>query len=70
MNKLTITTAALAVTIILSASGCRTLTPEEAAYQREYNLRVFQMFQQGQMNLNTSGAIRHLGCNVRDYCYY
>ena len=62
--------AALAATLILSASGCRTLTPEEAAYQREYNLRVFQTFQQGQMNLRTNEAIRNIGCDPSVFCYY
>ena len=68
MRKFTKVTVAAA--IILSASGCRTLTPEEAAYQREFIFRTVQMQGQWQMNNQNAQAIRSIGCSLRDNCYY
>ncbi len=65
------TLAILALTTALAGcAGGRPLTPEEAYYQREHNMRVFQMFREGQMNIERAGAIRSLGCIGRRYCYY
>jgi hypothetical protein len=68
MNRLI--NISVAAAIILSASACRTLTPEEAAYQREFILRAVQMQGEWQMNNQNAQAIRAIGCGLRDYCYY
>ena len=64
-NRFAETAAVLSAALIFSIAGCAPLTPE----QREYDLRVFEMFNQRQMNQEFSGAVPSLGCNVRDYCY-
>ena len=66
MNRFTKAAAVLSAALILSIAGCAPLTPE----QREYNLRVFDMINQRQMNQENAGAIRSLGCIGRRYCYY
>jgi len=52
-------------------SGCAggpPLTAEEAYYQREHNLRVFQMISDQRASRENASAIRSLRCIGNPYC--
>ena len=65
MNK---TLAILALTAALNGcAGGPPMSPEEAAYRQDYNLRVLEMINQRQSDRGFNRAIRGIGCNPSNF---